>query len=43
MTEDEKHRELTLRNFYNEEQDASFAEGPPLSTPQTRDPAYRHA
>ncbi|MBU3993218.1 MAG: TIGR00730 family Rossman fold protein [Alphaproteobacteria bacterium] len=43
MTEDEKHRELTLRKFYKAEQDASFAEGRPLSTPQTRDPAYRLA
>jgi len=43
MTEDEKNRELTRRKFYKAEQEASFAEGRPHTTPQTQDPAYRLA
>ena len=43
MTEEEKARELTRRKFYKAEQEASFAESHPHTTPQTRDPAYRLA
>jgi len=43
MTEEEKNRELTRRKFYKAEQEASFAEGRPHTTPQTQDPAYRLA
>src|SRR5512137_1633590 len=43
MTEEEKMRELTRRKFYKAEQEASFAEAHPHTTPQTQDPAYRLA
>lgn len=43
MTEDEKQRELTRRTFYKADQEATFAEAHPCTTPQTRDPAYRLA
>ncbi|WP_298196261.1 LOG family protein [Novosphingobium sp.] len=43
MTEDDKARGLTRRKFYKAEQEASFAEAHPHTTPQTQDPAYRLA
>ncbi len=43
MTEDEKNRELTRGKFYKAEQEASFEEARPHTTPQTQDPAYRLA
>lgn len=42
MTEEEKNA-LTHRKFYKAEQEASFAEARPHTTPQTQDPAYRLA
>jgi uncharacterized protein (TIGR00730 family) len=42
MTEEEKNA-LTNRKFYKAEQEASFAEARPHTTPQTQDPAYRLA
>jgi len=36
-------RGLTRRKFYKAEQEASFAEGRPHTTPQTQDPSYRLA
>jgi len=43
MTEDEKNAGLTRRKFYKAEQEASFAEARPHTTPQTQDPSYRLA
>ena len=43
MTDDKKARALTRRRFYKAEQEASFAEAHPHTTPQTQDPAYRLA
>lgn len=42
MTEQEEKR-LHRRRFYKAEQEASFAEAQPHTTPQTQDPAYRLA
>jgi len=42
MTEPED-KNLTQRRFYKAEQEASFAKGKALSTPQTQDPAYKLA
>jgi uncharacterized protein (TIGR00730 family) len=36
-------RRLTRRKFYKAEQEASFVEAQPRTTPQTQDPAYRLA
>ena len=41
--ETHKSRGLTRRKFYKAEQEASFAEGRPHTTPQTQDPSYRLA
>ncbi|MBC2664335.1 TIGR00730 family Rossman fold protein [Novosphingobium flavum] len=41
MHEEDHH--LTDRKFYKAEQEASFAEARPHTTPQTQDPAYRLA
>jgi len=44
MTEENNgSRGLTRRKFYKAEQEASFAEGRPHTTPQTQDAAYRLA
>ena len=43
MTDDKPNRALTRRKFYKAEQEASFAEAHPHTTPQTQDPAYRLA
>jgi len=42
MTEPQDKR-LTHRRFYKAEQEASFAEAQPHTTPQTQDPSYRLA
>ena len=42
MTDNDK-KALTRRKFYKAEQEASFADAQPQTTPQTRDPAYRLA
>ncbi len=43
MTDETPHPALTRRKFYKAEQEASFAEAHPHTTPQTQDPAYRLA
>ncbi|MES2493693.1 MAG: LOG family protein [Pseudomonadota bacterium] len=43
MTEEPKSRKLTRRKFYKAEQEASFVEAQPHTTPQTQDAAYRLA
>jgi uncharacterized protein (TIGR00730 family) len=43
MTEEEKTRGLSRRKFYKAEQEASFAEARPHTTPQTQSGSYRLA
>jgi len=43
MTEENQEKRLNRGRFYKAEQEASFVESHVVSTPQTRDPAYKLA
>ena len=43
MTEEKQEKRLHRQRFYKAEQEASFVEAHVVSTPQTRDPAYKLA